>query len=147
MRLLGIPALEDKLLQLAVAKILSAIYEQDFFPFSYGYRPGTGAQKAVQELTERHSKLKELMKTLKKKLQGYWNYYGVIGNSKRLSQFYYQVRGLLLKWLNRRSQKKSFTWKSFNRLLQRFKISQPRMKSARSGQNEAQPEMVDLFGH
>jgi group II intron reverse transcriptase/maturase len=52
MRPLGIPALEDKLLQLAVSKILSPIYEQDFLPFSYGYRPNTGAQRAVQELTD-----------------------------------------------------------------------------------------------
>lgn len=52
MRPLGIPALEDKLLQLAVTKILSAIYEQDFFALSYGYRPNTGAQRAVQDLTD-----------------------------------------------------------------------------------------------
>jgi RNA-directed DNA polymerase len=331
MRPLGIPALEDKLLQLAVTKILSAIYEQDFFPFSYGYRPATGARKAVQDLTDelfrgnynflveadikgffdnidhdwmmkmlekrisdgailrlikkwlkagimeetgevinpvtgtpqggvispllanvylhyvldlwfekrlrknhrgqsclvryaddfvaafehrweaveferelgerlkkfgletapektktlrfgrngrdhngrfdflgfefswgpsrkgkpivkrrtstkkmlgsiqrftewirkrRHDKLKETMKTLKKKIQGYWNYYGVIGNSKRLSQYYYHISRLLFKWLNRRSQKKSLTWRSFNRLLQRFGISRPQMKSA-----------------
>ena len=35
-RPLGIPALEDKLVQLCCSKILSAIYEQDFLPFSYG---------------------------------------------------------------------------------------------------------------
>jgi RNA-directed DNA polymerase len=95
---------------------------------------------------QRHRKLKELMKTLKKKIQGYWNYYGVIGNSKRLSQYYHQISRLLFKWLNRRSQKKSLTWRSFNRLLQRFGISQPRMKSAQPRRKEAQPELVDLFG-
>src|SRR5438552_7913668 len=36
MRPLGIPVVEDKLLQLAVARILGAIYEQDFLPCSYG---------------------------------------------------------------------------------------------------------------
>lgn len=56
--------------------------------------------------TKRHSKLKDLMKTLEKKIQGYWNYYRVIGNSKRLSQYYYQISRILFKWLNRRSQKK-----------------------------------------
>lgn len=95
---------------------------------------------------QRHRKLKDLMSILKRKLQGYWNYYGVIGNSKRLGQYYYQVSRLLFKWLNRRSQKKSFTWKSFNRLLKRFGIIQPHMKSAPSRQKEAQPESVDLFG-
>ena len=41
LRPLGIPAIADKLLQLAVAKILEAIYEQDFLGCSYGYRPNT----------------------------------------------------------------------------------------------------------
>ena len=47
----GIPALEDKLVQLACAKLLTAIYEQDFLDCSYGYRPGRGALDAVRELT------------------------------------------------------------------------------------------------
>jgi len=50
-RPLGIPALEDKLVQLACAKLLTAIYEQDFRDCSYGYRPGRGAQDAVRDLT------------------------------------------------------------------------------------------------
>ena len=35
----------------AVAKILEAIYEADFLPCSYGYRPGVGALDAVRELS------------------------------------------------------------------------------------------------
>ena len=50
-RPLGIPALEDKLVQLACAKLLTAIYEQDFLECSYGYRPGRGALDAVRDLT------------------------------------------------------------------------------------------------
>jgi group II intron reverse transcriptase/maturase len=50
-RPLGIPALEDKLVQLASAKLLTAIYEQDFLDCSYGYRPGRGALDAVRDLT------------------------------------------------------------------------------------------------
>jgi group II intron reverse transcriptase/maturase len=42
---------EDKLLQLAVAKILEAIYEEDFLRCSYGYRPRVGAHEAVDKLT------------------------------------------------------------------------------------------------
>ena len=49
-RPLGIPALEDKLVQLACAKLLGAIYEQDFLPCSYGYRPGRSAKDAVTDL-------------------------------------------------------------------------------------------------
>jgi retron-type reverse transcriptase len=50
-RPLGIPALEDKLVQLACARLLSAIDEQDFLACSYGYRPGRGALDAVKDLT------------------------------------------------------------------------------------------------
>jgi retron-type reverse transcriptase len=38
-RPIGIPALEDKIVQGAVAEVLSAIYEVDFLGFSYGFRP------------------------------------------------------------------------------------------------------------
>ena len=48
---MGIPAIEDKLLQTAVAQILEAIYEQDFLPCSYGYRRAVGALAAVRDLT------------------------------------------------------------------------------------------------
>jgi RNA-directed DNA polymerase len=50
-RPLGIPALEDKLVQAACAKLLMAIYEHDFVEGSYGYRPGRGAKDAVKDLT------------------------------------------------------------------------------------------------
>ena len=50
-RPLGIPATQDKLLQLAVKRILEAIYEQDFLRCSYGYRPNIGALDAVDKLT------------------------------------------------------------------------------------------------
>ena len=50
-RPLGIPALEDKIVQKAVAMVLTAIYEQDFLDCSYGYRPHRGAKDAVSDLT------------------------------------------------------------------------------------------------
>lgn len=50
MRPLGIPAIEDKLLQHAVSRILSAIFEQDFYPCSYGYRPNKNAHNAIKDL-------------------------------------------------------------------------------------------------
>jgi RNA-directed DNA polymerase len=49
-RPLGIPALEDKLVQLACAKLLSAIFEADFLDNSYGYRPNRSAKDAVNDL-------------------------------------------------------------------------------------------------
>jgi RNA-directed DNA polymerase len=50
-RPLGIPALEAKWVQRACAKLLRAIYEQDFRDCSYGYGPGRGALDAVRDLT------------------------------------------------------------------------------------------------
>lgn len=49
LRPLGIPVLEDKLLQMAVAKILTAIYEVDFLPTNRGYRPGSNARATSYE--------------------------------------------------------------------------------------------------
>lgn len=49
-RPLGLPTLEDKLVQQSVAQILSGIYEADFLPNSYGYRPNRSAHGAVHSL-------------------------------------------------------------------------------------------------
>ena len=50
-RPLGIPVVEDRLLQGAVRLLLEAIFDPDFLSLSYGYRPGVGAQQAVRDLT------------------------------------------------------------------------------------------------
>ena len=52
-RPLGVPVVGDKLVQTAVALILSAIFEQDFLPCSHGYRRGKGPQRAALELSQR----------------------------------------------------------------------------------------------
>ncbi len=49
-RPLAIPVLEDKIVQKAVVNILNRIYEQDFLPCSYGYRPKRNAHQAVHAL-------------------------------------------------------------------------------------------------
>jgi group II intron reverse transcriptase/maturase len=49
-RPLGVAALEDKILQRALAEVLNAIYEQDFLGFSYGFRPGRSAHDALDAL-------------------------------------------------------------------------------------------------
>jgi RNA-directed DNA polymerase len=49
-RPLGIPALEDRLVQLACAKILTSIFESDFVDTSYGYRPDRSAKEAIEDL-------------------------------------------------------------------------------------------------
>ena len=49
-RPLGIPTLEDKIVQRATADVLNAIYETDFLGFSYGFRPGRGPHNALDAL-------------------------------------------------------------------------------------------------
>lgn len=49
-RPLGIPAYEDKIVQMGLTRILEAIYEQDFLDFSYGFRPGRSCHDALKVL-------------------------------------------------------------------------------------------------
>ncbi len=49
-RPLGIAALEDKIVQRAVAAVLNRIYEEDFLGFSYGFRPGRGQHDSLDAL-------------------------------------------------------------------------------------------------
>ena len=115
---------------------------------------------AVERFSEwigehRHLKLKLLMKTVAQKHQGHWNYYGIIGNSESLSDYRTLTLRVLFKKLNRRSQRRSYTWRSFNRLLQRFGVPLPRiMEKASSTELRSKPEWragqvagVNLFGH
>ena len=51
-RPLGVPTVSDRALQRSTAQVLSAIYEQDFLPCSFGGRPGLGAHHALATLTE-----------------------------------------------------------------------------------------------
>ncbi|WP_035571861.1 group II intron reverse transcriptase/maturase [Halonatronum saccharophilum] len=52
MRPLGIPALEDKVVQTALVIIMENIYEQDFLPFSYGFRPNRNCHEALKNLSK-----------------------------------------------------------------------------------------------
>ena len=49
-RPIGIPTLEDKILQRAIVMVLSPLYEKDFYDFSYGFRPGRSAHDALEAL-------------------------------------------------------------------------------------------------
>jgi RNA-directed DNA polymerase len=49
-RPLGLPTVEDKIVQGAVVEVLNSVYEADFYGFSYGFRPGRSAHQALQAL-------------------------------------------------------------------------------------------------
>lgn len=51
-RPLGLPTIEDKILQMAVTKVLTPLYEQEFYESSYGFRPGKSQHQALQRLFE-----------------------------------------------------------------------------------------------
>lgn len=73
----------------------------------------------------RHLRMKEQFRRLNAKLRGYYNYYGVNGNYAGLNEFFQQLQRLHLKWLNRRSQRPSYTWDGYRALQQHFALARP----------------------
>lgn len=71
--------------------------------------------------------LAELWESLNKKLIGHYQYYGVSDNIHALSRFFNIVRRLVFKWLNLRSQKKSFNWEGFALYERRYPLSKPKI--------------------
>jgi hypothetical protein len=75
----------------------------------------------------RPRRLRELFTQLNGKLRGYSQYYGGHGKSASLQHFFDGVVRRLWKWLNRRSQRPSYTWQGFTALLEHFKVERPRI--------------------
>jgi len=75
--------------------------------------------KKIKEFTEwiklnrARKTTKEIWKITAAKLRGHYNYFGYYCNRSKLSHYYTAVTRALFTWLNRRSQRKSFTWKQF----------------------------------
>ncbi len=64
----------------------------------------------------------EIMRTTANKLRGHFAYYGVSGNGKSISNFAYEVRMILFKWLGRRGKRRSLSFMKFDLLLKRFPL-------------------------
>lgn len=75
----------------------------------------------------RNFRLRKLFCLLNSKLRGYYNYYGLIGNYDRMSKFFFHAMRTLYKWLNRRSQRRSFNWNQFKEVLDFYQIERPRI--------------------
>jgi len=73
------------------------------------------------------ARVRDWWPTLQSKLQGHYQYYGVSGNSRAISRYGYIATRLVLKWLNRRSQKASFTWAGFLAYLRHYPLPRPRI--------------------
>ncbi len=72
-------------------------------------------------------KLKEWWAVLRVKLLGHYRYYGLSGNFKGIERYYLRVLALVYKWINRRSQKRSYTRKGFAHYLGYYPIPKPRI--------------------
>ena len=95
----------------------------------------TSKKKFAKKCKEVHRKigdmrtmeLADIIKKLNQILVGYYHYYGITDNSQRLSAFRYEVTKSLFFWLNRRSQKKSYSWEGFNEMLKVYPLAQPKI--------------------
>lgn len=79
--------------------------------------------KSVRNAT----KLQEWWKMLPPKLVGHYRYYGIGGNSPSIQAFYNRTRRLIYKWVNRRSQKRSYNWAQFSRFLEYNPLPKPKI--------------------
>ena len=75
----------------------------------------------------RNLRLKDLISELNTKLRGHYQYYGVTDNYESIKRFRNVTRRLLFKWLNRRSQRPSYTWEGFGELEKIYPLVQPRI--------------------
>ena len=82
----------------------------------------------------RNLRLRKLFRLLNAKLRGYYNYYGIIGNYDSLAEFFEHAKKILYKWLNRRSQRRSFNYKVYSEILKYYCIKKPRITEVRTTQ-------------
>ena len=69
----------------------------------------------------------EIIQKTVSKLRGHYGYYGVTDNSKGINAYFYEVRGILYKWLNRRGKRGCYSWEKFAKLLARYPLPTPRI--------------------
>ena len=71
--------------------------------------------------------IKAIIKKLNQILVGYYHYYGITDNFQSISKFRREVVKSLFKWLNRRSQRKSYSWEGFNEMLKVYPLAKPKI--------------------
>jgi group II intron reverse transcriptase/maturase len=75
-----------------------------------------------------HVPLKEWWPILQRKVAGHYGYYGVSGNSRGIRNFHLATQRLAFKWLNRRSQRRSYNWESYTAYLKRHPLPPPKLR-------------------
>jgi hypothetical protein len=88
----------------------------------------TAKRKALNEWLKsarNRMPLQELWTILRAKLAGHFRYYGISGNFRSMARYRWEMLRLIMKWLNRRSQKKSFNWETFRRYVEKYPLPKP----------------------
>ncbi|WP_129691021.1 group II intron reverse transcriptase/maturase [Gottfriedia acidiceleris] len=76
----------------------------------------------------RNNNIHIIMDRFKRSLIGYFNYYCITDNIPNVNIFKVKIENLIFKWLNRRSQRKSFKWEKYRLFLSKFPLPSPRVK-------------------
>lgn len=131
----------------------------DFLGFEFYWQPDREGKPRVKRRTatkkwragmqrmrdwireNRHRPLQQTMKSLGARLQGTWNYYGLIGNYRRMQLFYQETNRTLHKWLNRRSQHRSLSHEAVDRLFEGFQVPPPQIVEKKDQKVPCQMEL------
>ncbi len=106
-RPLAISCTEDKIIQSAIHKILSEIYEPIFLPCSYGFRPNRNGA-IVEDV------VKQVIRVVKRWI----NYHAISDNNRRVKAFTLASKRIMFKWLQHRGGRRHMNWDQYTRMLQ-----------------------------
>jgi group II intron reverse transcriptase/maturase len=70
----------------------------------------------------------EMFRQARIRVSGHLNYYAITDNSERCSYYVYRTKHVLFKWLNRKSQRRAYTWVSFNQNLNRLEWPEAKIR-------------------
>ncbi len=88
------------------------------------------AETGIYLRTHRTKQPENIWDMLKLKLTGHYSYYGVSGNFEQLKIYYHRTWQLVFKWLNRRSDRKSFNWEEFEERIRNNPLPLPKLTYA-----------------
>ncbi len=143
LRKFGLKLAEEKTRVLKFVRRDSESESFDFLGFEFRWAKSRNGRDMVRKRTSRkklrsalkrfslwckdnrHSKLKVFFSAMNRKLRGYYNHYGIVGNYESLAEFYHHAQRGLYRWLNRRSQRKSVNWQEFRQVIQRYRMLRP----------------------
>lgn len=134
----GLSLNEDKTHSLTMAKDLHTHFSFLGFTFYWGRQGSrcilkvkTQKEKLIKSMQEfdqwikkvrSQKKLKDIWELARSKIRGHVNYFGYQMNGLKLNHFLWSATASLFKWLNRRSQKRSYNWEGFNERLKNFPL-------------------------